>query len=466
MKQFSHPSFAVVGHPNKGKSTIVSALALDSSVEVSQMPGTTQYHRSFPLTVDGRVLYELFDTPGFQRARALLGWLEGYKEIRADRRSEVIQKFIDTYREDKRFQDEIELLEPIMQGAGILYVVDASKPYGQEYEAEMEILRWTGQPSMAIINHIGEEDYSEEWRRALGHYFRLVRSYNPMLASPKQHISLLESMAQLNERWVEPMKEGILLFEKYQKQLLRESAEVITSLMVSTLSHIEYVTLSKEEVTDEDKREITESYKNYIRTIESKQQKRVETIWRHEVLKKEQDELSLERLDLFSEETASIFGLTRKELMIAGATSGAVAGAGVDMLLVGHTLVLGALVGGALGAAGAYFGFDELSEVKVLGSILGKKRLQVGPMENRNLPYILLGRALYHTKVVAGHSHAKREGIQLHEQQTFREQWYSERLGRKLESFHKLLRGKKSPEESKVEVYTKLIEEALEELVS
>ncbi|MDQ7083932.1 MAG: hypothetical protein Q9M36_02935 [Sulfurovum sp.] len=33
-----------------------------------------------------------------------------------------------------------------MAGAGIIYVVDASKPYGEEYEAEMEI-HFAGQVS-------------------------------------------------------------------------------------------------------------------------------------------------------------------------------------------------------------------------------------------------------------------------------------------------------------------------------
>ena len=45
-----------------------------------------------------------------------------------------------------------ELLTPILEGAGILYVVDAGAPYRENYEAEMEILRWTGRPSMAVIN--------------------------------------------------------------------------------------------------------------------------------------------------------------------------------------------------------------------------------------------------------------------------------------------------------------------------
>ncbi len=82
----NYPKFAVVGHPNKGKSSIVSTLALDDSVQIGNIPGTTQVKRSFPLKVDGKVIYELFDTPGFQRARRVLSWLKEKEPISADKR--------------------------------------------------------------------------------------------------------------------------------------------------------------------------------------------------------------------------------------------------------------------------------------------------------------------------------------------------------------------------------------------
>jgi predicted GTPase len=104
-----YPKFAVVGHPNKGKSSIVSALALDDTVQISDTPGSTVRKQSFPLKVDGKILYELFDTPGFQRARRVLSWLQKH-DVSADKRHEVVQAFIDAHREDERFRDEIELL--------------------------------------------------------------------------------------------------------------------------------------------------------------------------------------------------------------------------------------------------------------------------------------------------------------------------------------------------------------------
>ena len=461
---FSHPKFAVVGHPNKGKSSIVSALALDDSVQISDTPGTTTQKRSFPLTVDGKVLYELFDTPGFQRARKVLAWLEKH-DVPANKKHEVVQAFIDMHKEDERFNDEIELLEPIMDGAGIIYVVDGSQPYGEEYETEMEILRWTGQPSMALINHIDETDYSEEWKRALEHYFKMVRTFNPMQTSFEQHRSILESMAQLKEEWIAPLKASIKLFKQYHEQMLERSASLIAQLVYESVSTVEKLPFYTQEASEEERQKIESHYKDRLRDLEVTTQKHIEAIWNHDHLQKEEKVLTFEGMDLFSEETASVFGLTRKELLITGVTSGAVTGAGIDLLFAGHTLLLGGAIGALVGGTGAYFGFNELSEVKVLGQTMGKRYLEMGPMENRNFPYILLGRAIYHTMKVAQTSHAKREVFDIEMDQTFKEKWLDDTSRKSLEKYHKKFRSGSALEAEELKEYEALIQRILKHLI-
>ena len=459
-----HPRFAVVGHPNKGKSSIVSALALDDTVHISNVPGTTTKQRSFPLKVDGKILYELLDTPGFQRSRKVLAWLEKHS-VPADKRYEVVEAFIHKHKENKKFNDEIELLTPIMEGAGIIYVVDGSKPYGEEYEAEMEILRWTGQPSMALINHIDESDYSKEWKRALGQYFKMVRTFNPMHTDTAQHISILESMAQLKEEWIVPIKQSIKLFERYHEQMLERSASNISKLIAQSLSFVEKLSFESEEVEEADKQRLEENYKEKLRQLEVKTQKNIEKIWNHEHIQKEQALLTFDGLDLFSEEAASVFGLTRKELIITGATSGAVTGAGIDLLFAGHTLLLGGAIGALLGGTGAYFGFNELSEIKVLGQKLGKCYLQIGPMNNRNFPYILLGRAVFHAYHIATRSHALREVEDLSMDSTFKEKWLDESLRKSLEKYHKVFRSGDDVSVESLEEYEGIIKEVLLKLI-
>ena len=66
------PTFAVIGRVNKGKSSIVSALAEDDGVIIESSAGTTRECQDFPVLVDGRTIIMLIDTPGFQQApRAL-----------------------------------------------------------------------------------------------------------------------------------------------------------------------------------------------------------------------------------------------------------------------------------------------------------------------------------------------------------------------------------------------------------
>lgn len=95
------PRFAVVGHPNKGKSSIVATLAADPEVRVAPTPGTTTRSREFPMSVDGRTLYTLIDTPGFQRARRVLAWM-AERDTTADRRADVVRDFVDTPGHDRQ----------------------------------------------------------------------------------------------------------------------------------------------------------------------------------------------------------------------------------------------------------------------------------------------------------------------------------------------------------------------------
>jgi len=458
-----HPKFSVVGHPNKGKSSIVSALAMDDSVQISDTPGTTTAKRSFPLSVDGKILYELFDTPGFQRPRQVLEWLKKHS-VSADKRHEVLRTFVNEHRDNPRFNDEVQLLEPILNGAGIIYVVDASKPYGVEYEAEMEVLRWTGQPSMALMNHIDESDYTQEWRRALEQYFKMVRSFNPIKASIAQHTSILESMAQLKEEWIDPVKSSIKLLELHHKQRLSRSCYLLTKLVYASITLVETLALKADHIEDEDKLELENNYKNKLRKLEHETQNDIAKIWNHYNLEIDTEILTFENMDLFSKETASVFGLTQRELVVTGASTGAVAGAGIDLLFVGHTLLLGGLIGGVAGGVSAYFGFNELSEVKVLGQTLGKRYLQIGPMNNRNFPYILLGRALYYTYQVSKHSHAKRGDMDIVMDASFKDQWLKDDVRKSLENYHKKFRSQKEVSSEALSEYDTLLQTALKRL--
>jgi len=461
----SYPKFAVVGHPNKGKSSIVASLALDDSIQIGNTPGTTQVKRGFPLKVDGKIVYELFDTPGFQRARRVFAWLEAQGEVPANKRADVVRKFVFEHKENPRFRDEVELLEPILNGAGVIYVVDASKPYGAEYEVEMEILRWCGQPSMAILNLIGDEDYRDEWSQALGQYFRMVRTYNPMSAGHEEHIELLESMAQLKEEWTKPIKEAIKVLERLHEQKIEQSVKEISDYMGRVLSFVYSVKLLTDEASTEQKEHAKEGYRSKIIALEKKEREGIEHLWSHHNVEKKESSLELDEVGLFSKESASIFGLSQKELVITAASTGAMTGAGLDLVVGGSSFFLGTLIGGVVGGVGAMFGFDNLYEVKVLGQNLGKRELTIGPMQNLNFPYVLLGRALYHALLMAKRSHAVRSRVEL-ENSSFTEQIITADMRKNLEKIHHKLRKSEELEKEELAVYQDVLKESFRQLLS
>ena len=229
------PVFAVVGHPNKGKSSIVSTIAQNDEIAISPRSGTTRDTERYDISI-GAARYTLVDTPGFQRPSRALAWLQEQAPS-ADRRHDAIREFIADPECRRQFPEEVMLLEPIMEGAAILYVVDGSRPYGAEYEAEMEILRWTGQASMALINPIENEDHVRDWQQALGQYFKIVRVFNAMQADFEKVVAILESFSHIREEWQPALAAIVNEYGKQRAAQMRESASLLEALLIELCTY-------------------------------------------------------------------------------------------------------------------------------------------------------------------------------------------------------------------------------------
>ncbi len=406
------PTFAVVGHPNKGKSSIVATLAEDDRLAIGPTPGTTRRAMPHRFSIDGQPQYVLIDTPGFQRASAVLEWLEA-RATTASARPALVAQFVEAHADDPRFHDECELLRPIVEGAGILYVVDGSKPYGAEYELEMQILQWTGRPRMALINLIGEEDYQAEWRQALDQYFSLVRIFDAVGADFDTRVGLLEVFGELDPEWRQPLDRavGALVEERVARR--RRSAAEIARQLVDCAGLSEETRLAPGQTVAAQRDLLTDRLKKKLRRRESRCREAVQGIYRHQSLERDEPGQILLETDLFTDSGWRLFGLSRERLAVSGALTGALAGGGIDALLGGASLALGAGIGAVIGGAGAWFGGGELAKVKVLGESLGGQVVQVGPVKSPNFPWVLLGRAWLHHQLVAERNHAYRASISL-----------------------------------------------------
>jgi GTPase Era involved in 16S rRNA processing len=131
------PAFAIVGHPNEGKSSVVSTLAEDDRVRISAFPGETVICESFPVKIDGVEMIRFIDTPGFQNPKRTLQW---FKKNHVGMKDKLTRAFVDQHSTDPDMEQDCELLTPVAQGAGIIYVVDGSRPLRGVDEMEMEIL--------------------------------------------------------------------------------------------------------------------------------------------------------------------------------------------------------------------------------------------------------------------------------------------------------------------------------------
>jgi len=413
------PVFAVLGHPNKGKSSLVATLAHDERVRVAPEPGTTTRSDRYPMRLDGEILYELVDTPGFQRARAALAWMQREAErtgaSAADRRR-VVARFCEEPEHATRFPDEVELLRPVLEGAGILYVVDGAVPFASEYEAEMEILRWTGRPSLAVINPIGRPRYVDAWQAALGQYFKVVRVLDALRADFAVQLDLLRAFGELEERWRAPLRRAVEALEADRARRRERAAREIAHLLARAAQLVVERRLRRDEDPEQHRASLEERYKGKLRRLERRCRRAVEEIYdfsglefdEPEDVERETEHALLED-DLFSERSWLAFGLRKRDLAAAGAAAGATAGGAVDVALSGTSFLAGAALGGVVGGALAWWGGDRLGRLEVLRQPLGGTLVRYGPARGTNLAFVLLGRARLHHALVAGRTHARRD---------------------------------------------------------
>lgn len=407
------PRFAVVGHPNKGKSSIVATLAQNDSIAIALEPGTTRNSDVYPLSVDGQTLYELIDTPGFQRPRQALAWMREHSHGAADR-PDTVRAFVIQHADDARFHDECQLLKPIIDGAGILYVVDGSVPYSSENEAEMDILRWTGRPSLALINHIGKNDCSASWEAALGQYFRIVRHFNAVHAPFEEHLGLLRGFGELASAWREPLEKAVQHLREQRNQRDRQAVAQIATALGDMLGHVETLTLREGADRDEAEATLRQRWRDWQRRREKRLRHDIEKLYRHNRLERQEGDLDWDAGDdLFSERARHAWGVSRVYLATAGFGAGALGGVGIDALAVGHTLGAGALIGGVLGAGGSIYYAGKLDRLKLGPLSAGGQQARFGPVRDPQFGYVVLGRALEHAWRVARRNHAGRDLLAL-----------------------------------------------------
>jgi len=458
------PEFAIVGHPNEGKSSVVSTLSEDDSVKVSQTPGETTVCRVFPVKIDNREIIRFTDTPGFQSPRAALRWMKDHGDTDTQ---QLLRAFIEAHRNSDKFEAECELFSPITSGAGIIYIADASRPIRKEDKVEMEILRTTGLPRMAIINRKDTEDdsYLDEWKNECKKNFNLTREFNAHNATYAERIELLESLKIIDQDWQPALKKVISAFKEEWKRRNEETAELICNLLADCLCHS--VTESYRDQSEEKaiKEKLQEKYQKQIEVIEKKAHHRIKEAFKHRKF-----DLPVESIlhkDIFAEETWRVLGLSQVQVVLAGAAAGAVVGAYLDVANAGLSMGAWAAIGATVGAVSAFFVRERVSEVTTVGF-----QLKVGPNKDIQFLYILLDRALIYYSYIINWAHGWRPADENDARYVkddrgkkgFVHRWDKARIDLCGSFFRKIHSGGEQGKEEAKEQLTELLMEVLDEI--
>ena len=406
------PVFAVVGRPNKGKSSIVATLARDDSVFIDARAGSTTQARTFPMRVNGETLYELVDTPGIQRARAVLEWLQAHSGSAAERPA-AVRKFVEEHAQDAHFKNEYEMLRPIADGEGIIYVVDGSCPFGADYEAEMEILRWSGRPSLALINPIDSREFVEEWSAGLGQFFQTVRVFDAHRAEVTKQMDILTLFGHLDARWREPLNRAVDVLRS-ERQVQQQSAGVLVAdLIVESLLYSTEQSIPEGLPVKPVQKTLFIQYKRHLAKRERQCRKQVEELFYYSDISKSEQGLGLEESDLFNVEDWYLWGLGKRSMITVASVAGGGAGMALDAVSGGFLGGLGTVGGALTGGIGAWRYADRIGQIKVRGLPTGGQLITYGPSKNINFPFVLLGRALLHLFCVCRRTHASRSTMDL-----------------------------------------------------
>ncbi|MAE69851.1 MAG: GTP-binding protein [Gemmatimonadetes bacterium] len=406
--------FAVVAAVNRGKSSIVSTLAENDSIRISPSPGTTREARSYPVVVDDETLFVLTDTPGFERARELLAWIERERGPEGSPGS-VLERFVREHRDDSGFRAECELLAPILGGAAVLYVVDGAVPFRDHMRAEMEILRWAAPLRVALINRRGE--HLEGWKGELRAHFQMVREFDAQRVGFGERIGLLRGLREVNEgHWREGLQRIVEALELDWKRRRRRSARIIADLVAKSIVHGLRVPIPSGDDPEDHQARLTKRFHDDLRKLEEKARVEIEALYKHARLEHaEAADRPVWEEDLFDPARWEPLGLAPRQLLALGATLGAVTGGAVDVAVGGASFMLGAVLGAAMGAGGALWRSGQpIASVEGLrGLVRGDRLLRIGPHPNPNFPFVLLDANLLHWTAIRERAHAERSTLVL-----------------------------------------------------
>lgn len=399
---------------NKGKSSLVATLSEDDDIDILPTPGTTQFSTEYELVFNREVLCQFVDTPGFEQSSALLKILNESEPGPAERKKRI-EWFLESESLKKEFPEEAQLLDAIMSGGIVVYLVDGSHPLRDSYYDEMEIIRWCSMPSMAVINSIGTENYQKDWREILNQYFRQVVVLNAVRSTYEERLFFFQAAASMVQDQADDLKNIANNIVKRRRAKVEQVVHLVMQFINEVVRLKEQRSISNLEQQQRSEESLRNQLKGSIVTLENSYRLKIAIELGFKRLSTESDELAelLAPETLFADQTWEVLGLDSKKLATRAGIIGAAAGAVVDLKLLGLTHFAGSVIGGATGVATSLLASRMKPEAKFAGIRIAGQSAFASIDAKSNMIWILIDRILAYSRYLILRSHANQSDLEV-----------------------------------------------------
>lgn len=401
--------FSIIGKPNNGKSTIISALTFDDRIEIADEIGTTKKSTKYSYRYNEKDECSYFDTPGFEDAECIWFYIKKQKETTSSI-NQILENYINECVNDSSTIKDLEILKAIVQSDFLVFVINISDKFNLNVIGyELEILKELKKRTVILFNQVNKnEDYSSQWKNELKKYNLVnIHKIDPLNSQHSNIINILESLYSIDSETYDKQQldNVIRTYKSHYNHNLKKSSELISEYLRDVLQ-IEVNTTRK----DFDSGKSYELIQKEINTKEKDIQKKLSNLWGYYQVKVE------DKRENYYHEINKTISLSKKERANIGAAASAVTGAvatgtTTGLLSGGLSAPAGAAIGfvggGLVGYIGGYFSDGKLYENKLF-----KKDVKITvSKKDIDLSIILITRVLEFLKTIIRHGHANRNTV-------------------------------------------------------
>lgn len=226
-------------------------------------------------------------------------------------------------------------------------------------------------------------------------------------ATFSERIGLLDAVKSVDQDWNPSLQKAIDLLQKDWARRGKRALETIIDLLEQGLRFSKSKLVARESDLELAKPELERAYREGLEKIERRAWNEIQRQYRHRALKISIPDSSILNENLFSDRTWQAFGLTGKQLALAAGAAGAGIGVGLDVAAGGIVFGVFTAAGAAFGAGAALLKGKDLAKLKIKQIPVGGFKLQLGPNQNPQFPFILLDRVILYAKICSNWAHAR-----------------------------------------------------------